>query len=228
MASQEIIQQVQGFLQSCKVRLKFEFQHQEIAGSKPPQQLFTCTCTVPAFEAGGTLIESCTFEGRGSKKKASQQAATTSLAQYVAAQPAFVAFRASKAPAATLWQGIKDALDDQVSGPLSNMIVAPCKPSTAAYQRLDRWRWHLQTLRWDVETEGQVLLAQRFADGWLSLPQLLATSRRTKLQQFCRTHHSTALATDPPALVAALWSRIVQELEPGSGVAIPDSSLGPA
>lgn len=53
-----------------------------------------------------------------------------------------------------------------------------------------------QEVRRNTEVEAALLLAQRFADGWLPLPALLAPARRTLLSQWCRCHLPSSLQHD--------------------------------
>jgi hypothetical protein len=54
----------------------------------------------------------------------------------------------------------------------------------------------MQEVRRNTEVEAALLLAQRFVDGWLPLPALLAPARRTLLSQWCRCHLPSSLQHD--------------------------------
>lgn len=73
-------------------------------------------------------------------------------------------------------------------------------------------------MRRNKELEAGLLLAQRFGDGGLPLPALLAPAKRTLLSRWAR-RHLPGLAPDQAALVAELRSRLAAE-PPLAGAAL--------
>jgi hypothetical protein len=73
----------------------------------------------------------------------------------------------------------------------------------------------MQEVRRNVEIEAEVLIAQRFRDGWLPLPPLLCTSRRSLLAAWaCKTFPSTTLL-QPALLLTSIHGMVVAEVNDG-------------
>ena len=176
---------------------------------------FTCTLDMPAVALEIGSFADQHFVGHGRNKKAAILAAAEQGLAFLRVQPAFQGLK----PSSRLYDVLAKLLDDEVFAPYKVLGRAQrtLKVRTKTCQAVQKPSVYsltsLQGLRKEPEVEGNLILAQKYDDGWLPIQHLLQSRAvMTWLKQ-----QPDAPLQDIEALTGVLQQQLRTEGMPNAG-----------